>query len=238
MSYTIQNDWQRKDALDAGAAGKVISGSHFFMEFTAIQNEFNTKAVAAGDKNQTFEALSPPNDQASNDKVVTTTYVQEELKRYILEEGALLSVYPVGAIYTSTIDVVPSDLFGGTWASYGQGRVLIGAGTGTDSQGTPETMTFEGRGESSDSDTGGEYNHTLTEDEMPSHGHPYNVTSSSTSSSGASGGFMTSTTSPAQSAFSDTVSGTIGEQIGGEGGDSAHNNLPPYITVYMWERTA
>jgi len=231
MSYTIQNDWQRKDALDAGAAGKVISGSHFFMEFTAIQNEFNTKAVAAGDKNQTFEALSPPNDQASNDKVVTTTYVQEELKRYILEEGALLSVYPVGAIYTSTIDVVPSDLFGGTWASYGQGRVLIGAGTGTDSQGTPETMTFEGRGESSDSDTGGEYNHTLTEDEIPAHDH----------SNGEWDELVRTTGSNTRQG----VDSTAGEfdidqsaQIQSVGGGLVHNNLQPYITVYMWERTA
>jgi len=36
MSYTIQNDWQRKDALGASAAGKVISGTHFFNEFVVI----------------------------------------------------------------------------------------------------------------------------------------------------------------------------------------------------------
>jgi hypothetical protein len=223
MSYTIQNDWQRKDALDSGSAGKVISGSHFFMEFTAIQNEFTTKAIKEGNKNQTFEALSPPNDQASDDKVVTTTYVQEELKRYLLDEGALLSVYPIGAIYTSTIDVVPSDLFGGTWASYGQGRVLIGAGTGIDSQGTPETMTFVGRGESSDSDTGGEYNHTLTEDEMPEHTHDINLKMDAAGS--GAGGYVNYNSNA-----------TVPTEIAG--GGLAHNNLPPYITVYMWERTA
>jgi hypothetical protein len=81
MSYTIQNDWQRKDALDAASAGKVISGTHFYNDFVAIQNEFNNTAKKAGDSNQSFEALTP--DVADDTtKVATTEYITTALADY------------------------------------------------------------------------------------------------------------------------------------------------------------
>lgn len=71
--------------------------------------------------------------------------------------------------------------------------------------------------------TGGEATHKLTVEEMPSHTHAVladNVPGSSTGVqtlfSGASGSFGTSWT----------------------GGGSAHNNMPPYLAVYIWKRTA
>ena len=71
---------------------------------------------------------------------------------------------------------------------------------------------------------GGEAAHTLTVDEMPAHQHdvttlPSNETG--TEWAGASG----------VSALR-TQSTTI------VGGGAAHNNMPPYLTVYMWKRTA
>jgi hypothetical protein len=74
MSYTIQNDWLRKDVLDSTAAGKVISGAHFYNDFVAIQNEFSNKAEKAGSSTQTFQALTPDVGDNTN-KVATTAFV-------------------------------------------------------------------------------------------------------------------------------------------------------------------
>lgn len=78
MSYTIQNDWLRKDVLDSTAAGKVISGSHFYKDFVAIQNEFSNKAAKAGTATQTFQSLTPDVDDNTN-KVATTEFVTTAL---------------------------------------------------------------------------------------------------------------------------------------------------------------
>ena len=70
----------------------------------------------------------------------------------------LSAVYPIGSIYMSTNSVNPSELFGGVWEVFAQGRTIIGAGIN-------EGRSFANLQE------GGEYSHTLTVDEMPSHTH-------------------------------------------------------------------
>lgn len=72
--------------------------------------------------------------------------------------------------------------------------------------------------------TGGEFTHILTIDEMPSHTHKY--TWRTTVNAGFAGGN--------QVADNNTISGTTGAT----GGSQAHNNMQPYLAVYMWERTA
>ena len=128
-------------------------------------------------------------------------------------------LYPVGSIYINASDASnPATIFGfGTWEAFGSGRVLLGAGTGTDDQPIPESLTFNA------GDTGGEYNHTLTEDEIPNHRHSYTETYRLGSGDSGSGDFAP--------AF--RISNT-----GFTGGDQSHNNLQPYITVYVWKRTA
>ena len=121
-------------------------------------------------------------------------------------------IYPVGSIYTSINSTNPSTLFGGTWTSWGTGRVAVGV----DISDTSFNMVEK---------TGGAKTHTLTVTEMPSHDHsfPYRGnTFTSTVSSGVPGAW-----------YADTNVTT-----GLRGGGSAHNNLQPYITCYMWKRTA
>lgn len=67
-------------------------------------------------------------------------------------------MYPVGSIYINTTGTNPGAQFGGTWEQFGQGRTLIGAGTGNDGS---TSMSF------TVNSTGGAYQHTLTKDEMP-----------------------------------------------------------------------
>lgn len=117
-------------------------------------------------------------------------------------------VYPVGSIYISASETSPATLFGGTWESVG-GRFLLGA-DGTYPAGA----------------TGGEAEHTLTVGEIPSHSHGYDYY----------GGYE------ASASYGPSTGGypwaAYGRSTSAAGGGGAHNNMPPYLAVYMWKRTA
>jgi microcystin-dependent protein len=79
---------------------------------------------------------------------------------------------------------------------------------------------------------GGEATHTLTVDEMPSHTH---IAANYTSMVGWTG------SSPSFSYLNNSNDGYIGSNnpaTKATGGSAAHNNMPPYLAVYMWRRTA
>lgn len=120
-------------------------------------------------------------------------------------------LYPVGSIHMSVNSANPSTYFGGTWKSWGAGRVPVGVNTSDSSFSTVEK-------------TGGAKTHTLTIDEMPAHTHKYTHISPFGPSS------------PANNSTSSTP--YDGSQTGSAGGSQPHNNLQPYITCYMWKRTA
>ena len=120
----------------------------------------------------------------------------------------LNEVYPVGSIYMSVNNVDPGTLFGGTWEQL-KDRFLLGAG---------DNYTA--------GDTGGEATHTLTVDEMPSHNHT------------VSRGTNTGTTEWGLVRYSTQNSSADTTRIANTGGDQPHNNMPPYLVVYMWKRTA
>jgi len=124
----------------------------------------------------------------------------------------LKTVYPVGSIYINATDATnPGTLLGfGTWERFGEGRVLVSQDS-TDAD-------FDAIGE-----TGGEKAHQLTESEMPSHSHDLQWV-------GSGGGALTGN--------GDSYGGPNGSRTGTTGGGNPHNNLQPYITVYMWVRTA
>lgn len=151
-----------------------------------------------------------------------------------------LEAYPVGSIYFNVTNVDPKTLLGGgTWAVWGSGRVPVGVDTGQ-----TEFNTVE--------ETGGAKTHTLDISEMPAHdhgagsydtssdgGHDHNI--NRRAAAGTTGGVAMGSgtvqadgTTASNGAHTHTVTGTSGSR----GGDGAHNNLQPYITVYMWKRTA
>ena len=123
--------------------------------------------------------------------------------------------YPIGAIYQSTVNTDPSTFIGGTWERFGNGRVLVGVDEEDSDFNTPNK-------------TGGEKKHILTIAEMPSHSHGQNVTANI-------GG-----TALRRDWSSDGNGGIYDQGVSTNptGGGQAHNNLQPYITVYMWRRTA
>lgn len=119
--------------------------------------------------------------------------------------------YPIGSIYMSIKSDNPASIIGGTWVSWGAGRVPVGV--------DPIQTEFN-----TAQKTGGEKTHKLTVEEMPSHGHSMALATTDAGSANY-----------ARMAYQ-------GESLRGEtgkvGGNQAHNNLQPYITCYMWVRTA
>lgn len=118
-------------------------------------------------------------------------------------------VYPVGAIYISVSDVNPATLFGGSWEQI-QDRFLLGAGA-TYSAGS----------------IGGEATHTLTIDEMPRHNHEID----NLNASGNSTPYMT-----VQAQEKKGYGGNVQTMFAG--GGQPHNNMPPYLVVYIWKRVS
>lgn len=124
-------------------------------------------------------------------------------------------IYPVGSIFMSatlTTATAVRNALGGTWAAWGAGRVPVGVDTSQTEFNTVEK-------------TGGEKTHTLTENEMPEHAHTYGV--------GTRGKAQSQTSGSSGYAWN-----TGNSTSGSAGGGASHNNLQPYITCYMYKRTA
>ena len=142
------------------------------------------------------------------------------------------NLYPVGSIYMTTTMTTASQVnaaLGGTWEAWGAGRVPVGMG----SNGTTDYQTVEA--------TGGEDSHKLTVSEMPAHNHTFSFTANS-GGVGTSATYGTVYSSGRQSIIRNSTIPTTGELkywgIDNKGDDGSHENRQPYITVYMYKRTA
>ena len=127
------------------------------------------------------------------------------------------SIYPVGSIYMSVSSESPAALFGGTWERI-KDRFLLSAGD-----------TYAAGA------TGGEAAHTLTETEMPAHTHNYAPYMGLVGWSGSSPRNVVKIS--ATDTYTDTNDDGYLTSLPA-GGGAAHNNMPPYLTVYVWTRTA
>lgn len=154
------------------------------------------------------------------------------LKAYIVD-----SIYPVGSIYMSVNATSPATLFGGTWTQL-KDRFLLGAGS-----------TYE------NGTTGGEASHKLSANEMPSHAHdtPFfnNMTNNGEMVSDFEGVFGKGMTASAAKSLTgksviemwwkEQTNNAEGNEYSyltaSKGSSVAHNNMPPYLAVYMWKRT-
>ena len=136
-------------------------------------------------------------------------------------------IYPVGSFYISAKSTNPAILFGGTWEQI-QGRFLLGR-----SSSYPVGSM------------GGEATHTLTESEMPSHkGHlSAGIAGGVPMGKGNYEGYLNSNVMNAYpggnyrgwNVYAGNEMHPASEAVGG---GQAHNNMPPYLSVYIWKRTA
>lgn len=252
--YTKSTNFASKDSLSSGNPLKIVKGTEIDTEFTNIATSIATKADL---NSPTFTGtVSAPTPALSGTGTLVATV------------AAVQALYPVGSIYiNASVSTNPGTLLGfGTWTAFGAGRVMVGydstntlfdsaeeTGGSYDAVIPSHTHTYSGTssGQSnthshSISSSASAHSHNLY---IPNTGYALNAGSvvvsaagTATGSSGYAVGGLTSseTVSVSSSAgnasadHSHTYSGTTAST-----GTSATNaNVQPYITVYMWKRTA
>ena len=211
-NYNIAVAWSGKDALADSNPDKVVSGGDFNTEFTAVQTAVNSKADLAGSASQLFSATTAAAG-TNTTQVATTAFVRTES-----------AAYPVGAIFTTTVAyadsaAVVAAIGGTTWTAFGAGKVLVGLDAAD--------ADFDTVNE-----TGGAKTHTLSTAETPAHSHKVAGGEYATGSYDYGNNFEANNLSDVTSARAHEA------DTSSVGSGSAHNNVQPYIVVYMWKRTA
>jgi hypothetical protein len=144
-------------------------------------------------------------------------------------------IYPVGSIYMSTSATNPTNFFGGTWVAWGAGRVPVGFNGGdgnfnsSEKTGGSKTINIEhNHGLSNARAAVGRADSSLATMSYTSGGNPHNVYFDREFSyyGGISGGSKHATDTS-------LIYGNTNN-----GGSTAASVLQPYITCYMWKRTA
>lgn len=231
---------------------------------TAVEPDYNSESVLEGatvsDMPLYVVSISGVNITSVVQKFKIATGLDDVYRKNevypkssnLINSQLLNLIYPVGSIYMSTNSKNPGEIFGGTWEAWGQGRAIVGVGTCNDGT-TSKTFTNEQKV--------GEYNHKLSENEMPSHKHttedyyatsatahmPYAAISVVNDIAGgetASGNKVTiaytknSYYLPSDVHFptNDFVYGEASRDSGKTGGSATHNNIQPSIACYMWKR--
>lgn len=142
----------------------------------------------------------------------------------------LSSFYPVGSIYMNLNLIDPSLIFGGTWERL-KDTFLLGAGD------TYEAGT-----------SGGEAEVVLTKEQLPKHNHVQTVRNPSSDSLNPAGTGKDGSERVGEVEYRSGVSYQLANQekwaagytinTYSTGSNVAHNNMPPYLTVYIWKRIA
>lgn len=211
---TVEEKLDTIPVFDINDNGNVENNNTDYLTYANILDNLNStntdKALSANQGKILNEKINTTNETVDNN-FNTLSEVFETFKSSFLN-----LVYPIGAVYISINSTSPATLFGGTWEAI-KDRFLLSAGSSY-----------------SVGSTGGEATHTLTVNEMPSHTHNINRVVGwplPTSTSVEWGVVYESNdaTFPYTDWRNDTKS---------TGGSQAHNNMPPYLTVYMWKRVS
>jgi len=226
-NYSKTTDFAAKDALTTGNANKIVKGTEIDDEFSAIQTAVATKANTNSPTLTGTPAAPTPTAATNTTQISTTAYVTAAITTAIAATKD--AIYPVGSIYTqAAVATNPATLLGfGTWAAFGAGRVMVGLDGGNTLFDTVE-------------ETGGSADSILV-----SHTHTATVTDGGHVHGGVyrpGGGtgvddFNGDETYSMTGSTSSAVTGiTVANST--EGVSATDTNYQPFITVYMWKRTA
>jgi hypothetical protein len=224
-NYTKSTNFATKDALASGNPLKIVKGTEIDTEFNNIATAVATKADLAsptftGTPTLPTGTVAVTQSAGNNTTAIATTaFVQ----------AAIALLYPVGSIYTNaTVSTNPATLLGfGTWTAFGAGRVMVGFDSGN-----ALFDTAEETGGSADAIT---VSHTHTATSTDS-GHLHTQTEYNAAGIGNAGGGGARVS--AVTANTGTGFASITTTIASAGSSGTNANYQPYITVYMWKRTA
>jgi len=219
-NYVKSTNFAVKDGLPSGDPLKVVKGTEIDTEFNNIATSINSKANLSSPTfiGTPFAPTATPG--TATNQIATTAFVT----------AALQAVYPVGSIYTNATNATnPGTLLGfGTWTAFGAGRVMVGFNAAD-----PLFDSAEETGGSKDAIVVS-HTHTGTTSTNGEHSHTY-----SASRNGGTG-FADGTNGSLQGVYDTSLAGSHNHSFttNSTGSSGTNANLQPYITVYLWKRTA
>lgn len=209
-------------SIDKTVSGQITEAT------SAVNNQIGEKVTSPAKQgyvvgeyvvyNDTFCRVSAPISRGDLFQIgvnLSASTVGDELET--IQSSILSKLYPVGSIYISTNATSPASLFGGVWEQI-KDRFLLASGDTYDN-----------------GSTGGEASHTLTEAEMPSHTHGVQTSPDGSTWTDATLG-VDGSTSGAYFTGGASADTTKQVKIKSTGGGQAHNNMPPYLAVTVWQR--
>jgi hypothetical protein len=229
-NYVKATNFATKDTLPTGDSNKIVKGTEIDNEFNSIAGAISSKADLASPTFTGTPAAPTATAGSNTTQIATTAFVT----------AALSAAYPVGSVYlNATSSSNPSSLLGfGTWEAFGAGRMMVGFNasdalfdTAEETGGSKDAIVVS-------------HSHTATST-VTDPGHTHNLkggVGSVTDFAGGSGfdfglGIGDDLGSGYQN-VTNTTGITVATTTASTGASGTNANLPPYIVVRMWKRTA
>jgi hypothetical protein len=234
--YVKATNFASKDSLSSGNPLKIVKGTEIDTEFNSIATAVASKADLAS---PTFTG-SPVLPTGTTGTTQTSTDSSTKLATTAFVQTVLQALYPVGTVYTNaTSSTNPATLLGfGTWTAFGAGKVMIGLDSGDatfstvgNTGGSKDAIVVSHTHTATSTVTDSGHYHTSG---MPSDYNAFGT--ASISSTNQKAGTSTVSTSPITSTATTGI--TVATTNSTTGSSATNANLPPYVVVYIWKRTA
>lgn len=213
-------EWAKNKAqLDVEIKGMVQD--QFNIDWQERENAINLKITGVSNDISNFKAETDTNFTATKEEL--TSLINTTI------DNTINSIYPIGSVYISLTETNPSTYLKGIWEQFGQGRTLIGEGTGDDGS---NTMNFTA------GSIGGNYEHN----------HIYGVklndyysNISNVNLRNSDGSWQGGVIDGRRSAYVNSACQEGNKEINSqayknEANTSNSRTMQPYITVYFWKR--
>lgn len=221
-------EWAKNKAqLDVEIKGMVQD--QFNIDWKERENAINLKITDVSNDLSNFKTETDTKFTATKEELTSliNTTIDNTINTTI--DNTINSIYPIGSVYISLTETNPGTYLKGIWEQFGQGRTLIGEGTGDDGS---NTMNFTA------GSTGGNYEHNHT------YGIKLNDNYSSISNLNlrdSDGSWKEGVNDGRRNAYVNSSCQEGNKEVNSqafkiEANTSNSKTMHPYITVYFWKR--